>query len=102
MTRANNWLCSVEEDPALQEELTCQGFINPTPSVTAEWNNDPSNLMAPETFVRPQGIQMHALVDSGATDCLLSSMFAAKMGLTPHWLANLLQLSNIDRTLVVL
>ena len=43
---------------------------------------------------------MHALVDSGTTDCLLSSMFAAKMGLTPHWLANLLQLSNIDGTLV--
>ena len=74
---------------------------SPTATITAEWHNTPSEVMAPVTFVQPQGItHARALVDSGATDCIISATFVAKLGLTPYRLTNPRQLSRLDGYLV--
>ena len=51
--------------------------------------------------MQPQGItHARALVDSGATDCIISATFVAKLGLTPYRLTNPRQLSRLDGYLV--
>ena len=74
---------------------------SPTATVIAEWHNTPSEVMTLVTFVQPQGItHARALVDSGATDCIISATFVAKLGLTPYCLTNPRQLSRLDGYLV--